>query len=308
MNVIKPISIIRNGYCIRLANGQGWHITASVELSSWIGKLASIMELKACDQKGYPKLICIQSKADREWQEVPIYYLDSDIQENLPRSGWRAHKYPAIKIWSHRDVPHVICEIGHEESYELSIFRMMVILYAIFERALCSGGLPFHAALVERDGNGVLLAGSGNMGKSTCCHRLPIPWQSLCDDKTLVVRNDQKRYLAHPCPTWSDHIMKRCERTWNIENHIPLAAIFFLVRADIDEVIPMGRGEAAVLITQSSMQVCHPNWKNLNSEDVRKLRQSLFENACELANAIPAFRLRVSLNGRFWERIEEVLL
>lgn len=308
MNVIKPIRIIGNGYCIRLANGQGWHITASVELSSWIEKLASIMELKASDQEGYPKLVCIQSKADRKWQEVPIYYLDSGIQVSLPRSGWTAQKYAAIRIWSHRDVPHVVCEIGHEESYELNIFRMMLILYPIFERALYSGGLPFHAALVGRDGKGVLLAGSGNMGKSTCCQRLPIPWQSLCDDKTLVVRNDQNRYLAHPCPTWSDHIVKRCESAWNIEKHIPLTAIFFLTRGDIDEVIPIGRGEAAVLITQSSMQVYHPNWKNLENEDVRKLRQSLFENACELANAVPAFRLKVSLNGSFWERIEEVLL
>jgi hypothetical protein len=30
--------------------------------------------------------------------------------------------------------------------------------------------------------------------------------------------------------------------------------------------------------------------------------------ACELARSIPAFRLRLSLDGRFWEEMERVLL
>jgi hypothetical protein len=33
----------------------------------------------------------------------------------------------------------------------------------------------------------------------------------------------------------------------------------------------------------------------------------LFNNACELAKAVPAYILRVSLEGRFWEEMEKVI-
>jgi hypothetical protein len=36
-------------------------------------------------------------------------------------------------------------------------------------------------------------------------------------------------------------------------------------------------------------------------------KTKLFENATELAKAVPAFRLQVSLEGRFWEEMEKVL-
>jgi hypothetical protein len=34
------------GYCIRLANGQGWQVTATEEVSTWLEKLGHIMELR----------------------------------------------------------------------------------------------------------------------------------------------------------------------------------------------------------------------------------------------------------------------
>jgi len=69
----------------------------------------------------------------------------------------------------------------------------------------------------------------------------------------------------------------------------------------------MGKGKAAVLMSQSSMDVYHPTWKRLDIEELRILRKNLFDNACDLAKEIPSFRLGVSLGGRFWEKIEEVL-
>jgi hypothetical protein len=45
----------------------------------------------------------------------------------------------------------------------------------------------------------------------------------------------------------------------------------------------------------------------VNREEVSNLRKNLFENSCRLAKAVPAFRLKASLKGRFWEKIEEVL-
>lgn len=111
-----------------------------------------------------------------------------------------------------------------------------------------SGGLLFHAALVERDGKGVLLAGPGGSAKSTLCRRLPRPWCALSDDQALIIRDDRNRYLAHPMLTWSDYLWRRSERRWNVEHYVSLAAIFFIDQARSGEVVPIGQGQAAVSI------------------------------------------------------------
>ena len=295
------------GYCMSLANGQGWHILANRGMEKWIDKLATIMELKRGDGNGYAKLIFTrEERGHKEWRE-PISCLDPKVQENLPRSGWKARKFPSIQIWSHPRVPDVICEIGHEETHELEILRMSLAGYAIIERAQSRAGLPLHAALIEREGDGVLLAAPAGTGKSTCCRRLPSPWQPLSDDETLIILDDQERYLAHPFPTWSYYLWRCSEQTWNIQRHVFLKAIFILEQAEFNQVFPVGRGQAAVFLVQSAMEVYHTNWRNLDTHDLRTLRRRLFNNACELARSIPVFKLLVSLNGRFWEEIEKVL-
>ena len=303
----KAILGNKSGYCMRLANGQGWHLIATEGVGSWLEKLASIMQLKTCDGNGYPKLIFSRKEKGEEWLEEPICCLDSNLQEKFPSSDWKIRKSHAIQIWSHCDVPDVFCEIGDEEGHELGILRMLLALHPIFERAQYSGGLPFHAALIERNGIGILLAAPGNTGKSTCCRRLRGLWNPVCDDETLVVRDDKERYLIHPLPTWSDYLMKRSERTWNVQKYLPLSAMFFLEQAETDEVVPIGQGQAATHAYRSVTQVCHRNWMNLDREELRAYRKKIFNNTCELAGAVPEFKLRVSLKGRFWEQMEKVL-
>ena len=163
MNIIKAISDNKSGYCIRLANGQRWQLIATEGKRSWVEKLASIMELETCDGNGYPKLIFIRKETDKQRRGEPICYLAPTMQDSLSRGGWQARKLPAIHVWYHRDVPDVICEYGHEESHELDILRKSLALYPIFRRAQEAGGFPLHAALVERNGEGVLLAASAEI-------------------------------------------------------------------------------------------------------------------------------------------------
>ena len=75
----------------------------------------------------------------------------------------------------------------------------------------------------------------------------------------------------------------------------------------MDEVLPMGQGQAALLAYQSAIQVCHRNLMNLNREQMRVHKRKLFENACDLTKLIPAFKLKVSLVGQFWKEMEKVL-
>ena len=184
---------------------------------------------------------------------------------------------------------------------------MWFALHPIYQRSISKGGLPFHAGLVELGGRGVLLAASSDTGKSTCCRRLPDDWKPLCDDEALIVLDKNKNFRAHPFPTWSDYIERQSEKTWNIQYSVPLSRVFFLEQSEIDEVAPIGEGEAALLISESAMQICEKFWRNASEEEQRNFRKMLFNNACKMAKQIPAYRLGVSRNGRFWEKMEQVL-
>lgn len=294
-------------YTLRLANKQGWHIITTKEVNQWVEKLASIMELGTFKANHYPKLIFLRRNPRINKFEELISDFVPPIKNRLPAKGWRFQELGLIRFWFHQKAEDVICEIGNEKDYNIDIIRMYQAPCPIYTRAQCSGGLPFHAALVEYNGLGVMLAAQGNTGKTTCCRRLPQPWNTLCDDETLIVRDDQNRYMAHPFPTWSDYIGLDFCQTRNIQKHIPLTAAFFLEQAKTDEVIPIKQGQTAIFMIQSAMQVYYRSWRGLSNNQKIIFKKELFENATELAKSIPAYILRVSLNGRFWNKMEKVL-
>lgn len=295
------------GYCIRLANGQGWQITATEEVSSWIEKLSRIMELKECDLDEYPRLVFIHKEKTAERNREPFCRLHPQIKDGLPPNGWRSQDFVWLQIWTHTEMSDVICEMKPQGGNEEEVLTMRMALQPIYQRNQDSGGLPLHAALLEWNGFGILLAASGSTGKSTCCRRLRGPWRALCDDEALVVRDKREGYLVHPFPTWSDYFLNRSKQTWNVQHYLPMSAIFFLEQADADQVIPIGQGRAAALLYESATQVCARNWMKLNREGLSVVRKKLFENVCDLATEIPVFKLRLTLEGKFWEEMERVL-
>ncbi len=88
---------------------------------------------------------------------------------------------------------------------------------------------------------------------------------------------------------------------------MPLEAIFFLDQSEADEATPAGRGEAAVACRRAAMEVFWSVGPFVLREDPMNIATRAFENAVDFSLALPAYRLRVSLTGRFWEKIEEVL-
>ncbi len=176
----------------------------------------------------------------------------------------------------------------------------------IYRREQFFGGLPFHAGLIELDGNGILIAANGGIGKSTCCRRIPPPWRALGDDQSLIVRDNSGRYVVHPFPTWSEHLWKPSSKTWNVERYVNLSAIFFLERAEYDEVVPLERKRSLFMINEMAIQAAVVGIINMNKEEERLLRLRLFNNSCDLSRSVPAYILRASLHGQFWKEIEKV--
>ncbi len=303
----KETSVYYRGYRLSLSDGSNWWITGNKDNESWINNLAAIMELDEHASNHSPKLIFSKIKGINDASDRVNYLLPPYLCPSGLNGGWISYDHKTICISCHNSIADVLCVIKNNEGHYTRYLNMWLSLQPIYQKSIRSGGLPFHAALVELEGKGVLLAAQGGTGKSTCYRRFPHYWKPLCDDETLVVLDKQKKYRAHAFPTWSDYLVKRAANTWNVQYSVPLFGVFFVEQSETNEVILVGEGHAAVLLTESAMQVCHKYWIMADREDKRTLRRKVFNNACKIANSIPSFILRVSPTGNFWEKIEKVL-
>ena len=179
------------------------------------------------------------------------------------------------------------------------------VYYQIYKDLLLTGGLPVHGGLIELDNTGVILAGSSGSGKSTCCSRVPKPWNSICDDEVMIVPETKKDYKLHPVPTWSEYFFDPdSKKVWEVEKGFSCAAIFFIEKAEVDESVPIGQGRAAVRIYQSSIESFSRYFSYIDEKEQKKISRKVFESSCELAKKVPAFKLMVSREGCFWENIK----
>jgi SynChlorMet cassette protein ScmC len=185
--------------------------------------------------------------------------------------------------------------------------QLMQLSLVIAQHTQAKGGFLLHGALIERDGWGVILAGPGGVGKTTASSRLRPPWRSLCDDTTLVVRDDNGKYWAHPWPTWSNLMLDGIEGTWNVEHAVKLTAIFFLGRGEHNRIDPIGAGHSVPLLVELAEQASWSMAHGQGGDASRVLRLQRFENICYLANSMNCYYLRLSLDGAFWREIERVI-
>lgn len=201
-----------------------------------------------------------------------------------------------------------ICLLPPGNHKEVRINPMSDLAKAIALRTLPAGGLLLHGALAEKDGQGVILAAPGGTGKTTASNRFPPPWRSLSDDATLVVPDGTGGYRAHPWPTWSRFRDHGPGGSWHVEESVPLAALFFLSRSEEDRAEPAGTGDAVAYITESVHQTTGiPTQSGRTPEEAARHCEAEIAAATRLARAVPAYRLEISLAGKFWEAIEDAL-
>lgn len=292
------------GYCFSLADGKNWHLTGEPEVLPWLDRLASIAGIKKGGAGGNSSRIHFRAMRKGGVAGSGIVPVPGSGEPDL--TVWSDE---GLRIYLDNRTCDASCELGNGGEWEPEIMNMLHSLLPVYWRSLHEGGLPLHAALLERAGVGVLVAASGGTGKSTCCRRLPAPWQALCDDEVLVVPNGSGGFRAHPFPTWSDYLWRRAENRWDIERNVPLKAIFLLSQAGEEEEssVPVGGWEAAAQVSESSSQVCRRYWLRMEKGSRGALTLPVFFNACELVKTIPVYKLKAALDGRFWELIEKTL-
>ena len=197
----------------------------------------------------------------------------------------------------------VICRLSAGRGRSAAAYRMERIATAIAVRSLARGGLLLHGALAVRDGAGFILAGPSGIGKSTASRRLPAPWLPLSDDCALVVRDANGLYWAHPWPTWSRLRDHGPVASWPVEQAVPLKALLFLTQSSSDRAEPVTATPATALIMESAYHLARVVAFTPDAGANRAICAKYMRAALALAAAVPAFRLRISLTGRFWNEI-----
>jgi len=201
----------------------------------------------------------------------------------------------------------VVCILSPNDHWGGPYVNLVRLSLVFAREAQARGGFLIHGALAERDGIGVILVAPGGTGKTTASNRLPAPWRSLCDDTTLVVRDPQGNYWAHPWPTWSRFQDGGPGGTWDVQNAVPFKGIFFLAQAVEDRLERVGPGQAVSLLGEFVEQVSTFMAPGLGREELRALHLERFNNLCALARVVPAHMLHISLVGAFWQEIEQAL-
>jgi SynChlorMet cassette protein ScmC len=226
----------------------------------------------------------------------------------LPAREWKFREFHGLVFFEHPAIRELICELDTAVDGPARIDQMRRAMLPIYTDSLLTGGLPVHGALVEIGGAGVILAGRSGEGKSTACGRLEAPWRALGDDLCLVVPCAAGGYRAHPLPTWSALSEGGGSGMCRSGSSVPLRAIFFLEQFAEDECLDLKRSTAAVSLAASALQVFRSIDFEFPRREEEEVKKALYASAASLALKIPSHLLRLSLTGRFWERIEEVIL
>lgn len=294
---VRILAGIQEGWGFSLADGCRWGVSGYPSLSEVIQALAPIMHLRPGFHAGaHPILFVGESPFSRTTPPL-----------TGASGGWQVVEKGGRRLYYRLDPPGAVIAYARPLTPSKAYTGMRDALALVYWESLRQGGLPFHAALLEYQGLGLILAGRAGVGKSTCARRVPPPWQARADDEVLVVRTPEGRYLAHPFPTWSDYLLKRGTPTYRVEDPVPVTALCFLEQASEDELVPLKPAEAAIKAAVSAQTALYHFLHYCDPEDGRQLRRLIFDRACELAKRLPAFSLRVSLTGRFWEKLEAVL-
>jgi SynChlorMet cassette protein ScmC len=278
--------------------------------SVWLTEFARIAGLEPCTEKGLPKALFV-SRQDLSKSCLGERDLVIPLgNETFSVPEWKREDWLSLTIWSHVQSNDMIVALSGPNDAQMGhVTRWQFLLY-LFSQKVDHGALHLHAGLAVRDGVGYLLAGKSGVGKSTCSGRLPHPWRSLSDDQSLVRSKNvgsDKRYFVHPVPTWGRYFYHDSEEIWEVEQSFQLGTIFFLDKAVTNELISLGKGEAAVRIYQSATTMAEAYMQHLSRNEQHCLGSRMIQNACELSTAVPAFVLRTSLTGHFWDEMDRAI-
>ncbi len=199
----------------------------------------------------------------------------------------------------------IICSMLHDYKQNMFFLQVQKIAQAVATDVVRNGGALIHGGLCSYKGTGAVMAGPGNVGKTTASNRLPAPWISYSDDATLIIPDGTGGFNAHPWPTWSRFYQDGPGGVWDVKKSIPLEFLFFLKQSETDYVEPLSKDQAKAMLIDTMEHLS----RLLRFEDKEKHEyiEKCIRSAEKITSAIPAYRLGLSLEGEFWREMEKVM-
>lgn len=276
-------------------------------MEEWLHKFAAVMRLGRSHRQYMSHVRFFTTSYWKCWQKTLSTCQGPSGASSLPRDAWQTKRFGLMTLWHNPESADLCCEMETGDTLSsVSVMMMADALQAIYQVMRGKGGFPVHAALIERDRRGVLLLGASGSGKSTCCQRLPESWNVLGDDLAFVAPGLASAYVGHPLPTWSQLLFQHSAKTWDVQYHVPIAAVMVLEQAEENELLDLGQSRAAVRISHSTSHVSLLGLAE-RPDQAASIRKSLFNLAADMGRLVPSFILRCSLHGKFWRKIEEAL-
>ena len=270
-------------YSFHLSNGAEWRVLAADRAAETIlERLAEVMTLRRVSD-------CRQNHSVQT-----VFVRVSDV--------------PRMKMAHEDGGLSCVLPVAWQTKQEADFMNFISISAVITSNASLSWAILVHSALAEYNGNGVLFAASSGTGKTTASRRLPHWWNSLCDDMTLVVRDESGRWRAHPWPTWSAFCNGGKGGRWDVSHSVPIEAIFFLNQSEAESVEPLGKGEGLIRLVKAFAQVSFfaLELAGLTQSD-RKINAQWFSDLTDVVSKVPIHKLNLSIDGEFWKHVERAM-
>jgi SynChlorMet cassette protein ScmC len=287
---------------LSLANGISLGFAPGDKLASlFISRFASVMQLRSIANPTLNIILRIDG------QEPYGIYESNSITEKEIKKKLLLWDCGYWKLFEGEIEKTAICvlnmEFADESFYEQLDYISGIIGYV----ALNKRGLIIHGGLAEKDNKGVIFSGKSGVGKTTTINRLADPWKPLCDEHTLIVRDDRGTHWAHPLPTRSRFNRNGSGGTWNSQYCVPLKGIFFLTQDSNDQIISLNINDAIYLINRCSSGAMAPIFEMAEPEKKKRALNQILEGSINLAQAIPVHILKLSLTGSFWNDVERAI-
>ncbi|MGC9348504.1 MAG: SynChlorMet cassette protein ScmC [Anaerolineae bacterium] len=288
---------------LSLANGTGWVVAATNDpASKLVAELAKVMQLSVSSLQDAATCYGFLTVAGKGDAADAAGLAPGEAQESARVSLWLTDRLTDGRQAPNRNGAGLpLGPIGTDDLRIRVMVRLSSLIALTVER---EGGLLVHGALAERDGFGVVLAGPGGIGKTTASRRLSPPWHSLSDDATLIVRDADGAYWAHPWPTWSRFMLGGPGGTWDVQRAVPLRGIFFLYQDASSWTDMVETSEAAASLVQSAEQILGHIQSMIAQRDLRALRLRRFDNISSMVRTVPCYVLHVDLESPFWEVLD----
>ncbi len=288
-------------WSLKLSDGRMYSLSGHDRLCEWVSQFSKCLGLSLR-----------RIRPSDDVHNLKFSVLESYIKQRDSRLAGADKLFLDNRFWMQRNwhdrITNIELDLEKMKEKNVEFIYMLNSFMPIFSDCVWSGGGPFHAAYASLAGNGILIAGPGNIGKSTSLRRLPDYYKKFTDDAVLLVKNKKDCYRIHPVPTWSDYIFKGKGTSVKVESSNPLKAIFFLLQANEDEVVPIKNVFALHEIINSYKQPWNRFLKSMKIKEKKDLNHKILNNSVNLLKSIPCYYLKATLHGKFWKEIEMVLM